>query len=155
MSGWRSGRRPDDRRSYPVRAMKRLFAFAVLVLALSTAPAIAQQPQPQPQQPPGGPFGPLPEPTPAATPTPTPPPSIEAQQETDRTLLFVIGGGLLVLFVVIGRTITRDARKTLHETGGDAPSGPRDQGPHKHQRQAKAKARAKTKAQRRARRQNR
>ena len=63
----------------------------------------------------GSPFGPLPQAPPAETPTPTPPPSIEAQQETDRTLLFVIGGGLLVLFVVIGRTITRDARKTLRE----------------------------------------
>jgi hypothetical protein len=140
------------RRSYPVARMHRLIVVAtVLVLALSAAPAIGQQPQ----QPPSGPFGPLPQPTPAETPTPTPPPSIEAQQETDRTLLFVIGGGLLVLFVVIGRTITRDARRTLRETGREAPSGPRDQGPHKHARQAKAKARAKTKAQRRARRQNR
>ena len=64
----------------------------------------------------------------------------------------MIGGGLLVLFVVIGRVITRDARKTLRASGRDAPQGPRDQGPHKHARQAKAKARAKTKAQRRARR---
>ena len=82
-------------------------------------------------------------------------PSVEAQQETDRTLLFVVGGGLLVLFVVIARTITRDARRTLRTSGRDLPAGPRDQGPHKHARQAKAKARAKTKAHRRARRQNR
>ena len=129
--------------------MVRLAAlFTVLALALSAAPALAQQQ-------PNDPFGPLPQAPPAETPTPTPPPSVEAQQETDRTLLWVIGGGLLVLFVVIGRVITRDARQTLRETGHEAPSGPRDQGPHKHARQAKAKARAKTKAQRRARRQNR
>ena len=128
--------------------MRRLTLLLTLVALALPGAAVAQQ---QPQDP----FGPLPQPAPEATPTPTQPPSVEAQQETDRTLLFLIGGALLVLFVVIGRTITRDARKTLHETGRDAPSGPRDQGPHKHHRQAKAKARAKTKAQRRARRQNR
>jgi hypothetical protein len=130
--------------------MRRLSTFlTVLAVALSAAPAMAQQ------QDPGNPFGPLPQAPPAETPTPTPPPSIEAQQETDRTLLFVIGGGLLVLFVVITRVITRDARKALHETGHGEQPTPRDQGPHKHARQAKAKSRAKTKAQRRARRQNR
>jgi len=60
-----------------------------------------------------------------------------------------------VLFVVIARVITRDARRALRAEGkSDAPAS-RDQGPHKHARQSKAKARAKTKAQRRARRQNR
>ena len=60
-----------------------------------------------------------------------------------------------MLFVIIGRVITRDARRTLREEGkSDAPKQ-RDQGPHKHARQSKAKARAKTRAQRRARRQNR
>ena len=101
------------------------------------------------------PFGPLPQPPPAETPTPTPDPSIEAQQDTDRTLLFVIGGGLLILFVVIGRVITRDAKQTLHEQGRDEPDRRRDQGPHRHAKQTKAKARAKTKAQRAARRHNR
>ena len=132
--------------------MPRLAALlTVLLLALPAPAALAQT------EGGGGAFGPLPPaaPQPTATPEPAEDLSVEAQQETDRTLLFLIGGALLVLFVVIGRTITRDARKTLHETGRDAPSGPRDQGPHKHQRQAKAKARAKTKAQRRARRQNR
>jgi hypothetical protein len=127
--------------------MKRLFTLAALLVLCSAAPALAQQ---------NDPFGPLPQAPPDATPTPTPPPSIESQQDTDRTLLFVIGGGLLVLFVVIARVITRDARRTLHESGHDAePAKPRDLGPHKHERHAKAKARAKTKAQRRARRQNR
>jgi hypothetical protein len=125
------------------------FVISVFVaLALSAAPAVAQQD-------PGSPFGPLPQAPPPETPTPEPPPSVEAQQDTDRTLLYGIGGALLVLFVVIGRVITRDARKTLHETGHDAKPRPRDQGPHKHARQSKAKARAKTKAQRRARRSNR
>ena len=103
----------------------------------------------------GGAFGPLPPAAPAETPTPTPDPAVEAQKGTGRTLLFLIGGGLVVLFVVIGRVITRDARKTLHEEGrSDAPKL-REEGPHRHARQTKAKARAKTKAQRRARRQNR
>jgi hypothetical protein len=102
----------------------------------------------------GGAFGPLPPAAPAPTATPTPDPAVEAQESTDRTLLFAIGGVLVVLFVVIGRVITRDARRTLHEEGGSAPKL-REQGPHRHARQAKAKARAKTKAQRRARRQNR
>jgi hypothetical protein len=129
--------------------MKRLLALASLLLLFSAAPAVAQQQ-------PSDPFGPLPPPSaPEETPTPTPEPSVEAQQETDRTLLFAIGGALLVLFVVIGRTITRDARKTVRAAGHDQPARARDEGPHKHARQAKAKARAKTKAQRRARRQQR
>jgi hypothetical protein len=128
--------------------MRRLTLLLTLVVLALPGTALGQQ---QPQDP----FGPLPQPAPEATPTPTAAPSVEAQQETDRTLLFVVGGGLLVLFVVIARTITRDARRTLRASGHEQPAGPRDQGPHKHGRQAKAKARAKTKAQRRARRQNR
>ena len=100
----------------------------------------------------GGAFGPLPPAAPEPTATPTPDPSVEAQQSTDRTLLFAIGGVLVVLFVVIGRVITRDARKTVHEEGRGTGPQLREQGPHRHARQAKAKARAKTKAQRRARR---
>jgi hypothetical protein len=103
----------------------------------------------------GGAFGPLPPAAPEETATPTPDPSIEAQQGTDRTLLYLIGGGLVVLFVVIGRVITRDARRTLRDEGRSVDSQLRDEGPHRHARQWKAKARAKTKAQRRARRQNR
>ena len=69
-------------------------------------------------------------------------------------VLVLIGAGLVVLFVVIGYVITRDARQSLPEQARTEP-GRRDQGPHRHAQQAKAKARAKTKAQRRARRQNR
>jgi hypothetical protein len=127
--------------------MKRLTVLLTLVALALPAAALAQQGN--------DPFGPLPQAPPAETPTPTPEPSVEAQRETDRTLLFGIAGVLLVLFVVIARTITRDARRTVRATGHDQPAKQRDQGPHKHERQAKAKARAKTKAQRRARRQNR
>jgi hypothetical protein len=130
--------------------MHRFTLLLSVIALILAAPAAAQDPAN-----PGSPFGPLPPPAPVETPTPEPPPSIEAQQETDRTLMFAIGGGLLVLFVVIGRVITRDARRALHERGRDERTQPRDQGPHKHARQTKAKARAKTKAQRRARRQNR
>jgi hypothetical protein len=142
-------RRPDDRRSYSLRVMRRLcLLFTVLALAVPSA-ALAQQGG-------SGAFGPLPPATQAETPTPTPDPTVEAQQQTDRTLLFIIGGGLIILFIVIGRVITRDAKHALKETGhsDDAPKL-RDEGPHRHAKQTKAKARAKTKAQRRARRANR
>jgi hypothetical protein len=132
--------------------MRLATLLALIALAVSAPAALAQE------QEPGSPFGPLPDApqaTPEATATAEPPPSVEAQQETDRTLLFVIAGGLLALFLVIGRVITRDARKTVHATGHDDQPKLRDQGPHKHARQAKAKARAKTRAQRRARRQKR
>jgi hypothetical protein len=129
--------------------MGRLITLlTVLALALPAPVALAQQD-------PSSPFGPLPQAPPAETPTPEPPPSVEAQQDTERTLLYAIGGALLLLFVVIGRVITRDARKALRERGGDTAPKLRDQGPHRHARESKAKARARTKAQRRARRQNR
>ena len=41
--------------------------------------------------------------------------------DTDRTLLFAIGGGLLALFLVIGYVITRDARETLPEASAAPP----------------------------------
>jgi hypothetical protein len=129
--------------------MPRLAALLTVLLLAAPAPAALAQDQP------GGPFGPLPPAAPEPTATPTPDPTVEAQEETDRTLLFAIGGILVVLFVVIGRFITRDARRTLHDRGRDEAPKLREQGPHRHARQAKAKARAKTKAQRRARRQNR
>jgi hypothetical protein len=128
----------------------RLLALIVVIFALSAPTALAQQGGGG-----SGAFGPLPPATPAETPTPTPDPSIEAQQDTDRTLLYIIGAGLVVLFVVIGRVITRDAKHTLREQGRDDAPKLREEGPHRHAKQTKAKARAKTKAQRRARRANR
>jgi hypothetical protein len=130
--------------------MSRLALFFTLAALAFPLPALAQQ-----TQQPGGPFGPLPPSAPEPTATPTPDPSVEVQQDTDRTLLYIIGGGLLALFIVIGRVITRDARQTLREKGRDVQPKLREEGPHRHARQSKAKARAKTKAQRRARRQNR
>jgi hypothetical protein len=136
-----------------MRAMTRRLAALVTVLFLTVpAPAALAQTGGGGG---GGAFGPLPPAAPEETATPTPDPSVEAQQSTDRTLLYVIGGGLVVLFVVIGRFITRDARRTLREEGHSVDARQRDEGPHRHARQSKAKARAKTKAQRRARRQNR
>jgi hypothetical protein len=136
-----------------MRAMTRRLAALLTVLFLTVpAPAALAQTGGGGG---GGAFGPLPPAAPEETATPTPDPSVEAQQSTDRTLLYVIGGGLVVLFVVIGRFITRDARRTLREEGHSVDARQRDEGPHRHARQSKAKARAKTKAQRRARRQNR
>jgi hypothetical protein len=136
-----------------MRAMTRRLAalLTVLFLTLPAPAALAQTGGGGG----GGAFGPLPPAAPEETATPTPDPSIEAQQGTDRTLLYLIGGGLVVLFVVIGRVITRDARRTLRDEGRSVDAQLRDEGPHRHARQSKAKARAKTKAQRRARRQNR
>jgi hypothetical protein len=132
--------------------MPRLAALLTVLLLAVPAPAALAQTDGG-----GGAFGPLPPaaPQPTATPEPAEDPTVEAQEETDRTLLFAIGGLLLVLFVVIGRVITRDARKTIHEKRPDEKPRLREEGPHRHARRAKAKARAKTRAQRRARRQNR
>jgi hypothetical protein len=131
-------------------AMRLSLLLTILVLAVAAPTALAQQ------QGGSGAFGPLPPATPAETPTPTPDPTVEAQEETDRTLLYIIGGGLVILFIVIGRVITRDAKSALKQAGAST-DGPklRDEGPHRHAKQTKAKARAKTKAQRRARRANR
>ncbi len=135
--------------------MRRLTAILTILAVVVPAPVALAQTGQDPQGGGGGAFGPLPQAPPAPTPTPEPDPSIAAQQDTDRTLLFVIGGGLLVLFVIIGRFITRDARRTVGEERAAEASQLREQGPHRHAKQTKAKARAKTKAQRHARRQNR
>lgn len=137
--------------------MRRLAALLTLLALLVAVPAAAAQTQDPPQGG-GGAFGPLPQPAPEQTPVPTRAPTIEEQSDTDRTLMFAIGGGLLILFVVIGYVITRDAREHLPEVERRAAAGGarlRDEGPHRRGRQSKAKARAKTKAQRAARRQNR
>jgi hypothetical protein len=135
--------------------MRRLAALLTLLALFAAAPvAVAQTNQGGG----GGAFGPLPEPAPEQTPVPTVAPTTEEQSDTDRTLLFAIGGGLLALFLVIGYVITRDARQSLPESERRAAAaGPqlREQGPHRHAKQTKAKARAKTKAQRAARRHNR
>jgi hypothetical protein len=137
--------------------MHRLATLLTLLALVVAVPAAAAQTQ-DPSQGGGGPFSPLPQPAPEETPVPTRAPTVEEQSDTDRTLLFAIGGGLLVLFLVIGYVITRDAREHLPEAERRAAAGGpqlREEGPHRHARQTKAKARAKTKAQRAARRHNR
>jgi hypothetical protein len=136
--------------------MRRLAAIFTLLALLVAAPVAAAQTQ-DPSQGGSGPFSPLPPPAPEETPTPTRTPTVEEQSNTDRTLLVAIGGGLLVLFLVIGYVITRDAREHLPEAERRAAAAGqlRDEGPHRHARQSKAKARARTKAQRAARRHNR
>ena len=135
--------------------MRRLAALLTLLVLLAAAPAALAQ---NDQGGGGGAFGPLPQPAPEQTPVPTVAPTTEEQSDTDRTLLFAIGGGLLALFLVIGYVITRDAREDLPEAERRAAAAGqplREQGPHRHAKQTKAKARARTKAQRAARRHNR
>jgi hypothetical protein len=87
---------------------------------------------------------------------PPPAPTVGPIEDPDddgitRTTLYVIGGGLLVTFLVIGWWITRDARRNLPKAERDDPRRLRSEGPHRHERKAKAKARAKGRAQRQAR----
>jgi hypothetical protein len=101
----------------------------------------------------GDPLGPLPQAAPTATPTPVAIQDAEDDEDIGRGTLLVIGGGLLAVFLVIGRAIFRDARR--HVPAEAHPGALREQGPHRHAKQAKAHARKKTKAQRAARRRNR
>ena len=130
-------------------SLMRTLALLFTVLAVALAPAVAGAQT-------NDPFGPLPQ---AATPTPTPvptaTPTAQSQQDTDRRLLFGIGAGLLILFLVIGRVILRDAREHLPESERGTAARLREEGPHKHSKKTKQKSRAKTKAQRAARRHNR
>ena len=121
------------------RPMTRRIALLTTLLVLAVAaPAAAQ----------GGAFGPLP---PAeATPTATPETATVDDGTTGRTVLFIIGGALILGFAVMGWYIMRDARTGLPQA---QLAGPRlrEDGPHKHKKQAKAKARKKTHAQKAAR----
>jgi hypothetical protein len=126
------------------RAAGRLGCDGVTVLALvAPAGALAQ----------GDPFAPLPPPAPEPTPQPPPDQGTVAEEASDvtRTVLFLVGGALLIVFIAIGFVITRDARRSLPESARPT-DGLREEGPHKHSRQAKAKARKKGRAQRKARR---
>jgi hypothetical protein len=120
--------------------MTRRIALITTVLTLAlAAPAGAQSSA----------FGPLPpaDPTPAPTATATPD---STGGETGKTVLYLIGGLLVIGFGVMGWFIMRDARGALPQP---ELAGPRlrDDGPHRHARDAKAKARAKTRAQKQAR----
>ncbi len=123
--------------------MTRARLVLVLVLAALLVPAPAALAQGE------NPFDGLPPAPPP--PAPTAAPVDDPDGNVTRETLFIIGGALLVTFIVIGVWISRDARSNLPADERDDRRGPRDQGPHRHERQAKAKARAKARAQRQAR----
>jgi hypothetical protein len=123
--------------------MRRTAALLLcFVLLAPAAPALAQQ----------SPFGPLPQPA-QPTPTPAPTQSPSTQADTSRSTLFIIAGALLVVFIVIGWSISRDARTSLHEDPRSAEAERRRHDPHeRHRRQReKERARKKTRAQKQAR----
>jgi hypothetical protein len=125
---------------------RRTIVIALLVALLAPAAASAQ----------GGAFGPLPPATPAETPTPEPEDNDSLTSDLGgRQTMFIIGGALVVLFIVIGVYISRDARRALPARHRPDAHRLRDEGPHKHKQQAKARARARGKAQKAARRRNR
>jgi hypothetical protein len=127
------------------RPMTRRIALITTLLALALAsPAAAQQ----------NPFGPLPS-APTETPAPTATPSSSNDNNTGRNTLFVIGGALVVGFLIMGWFIMRDARKAIPEEDLAAMNRLREQGPHAHKQHAKAKARQKGRQQRQARKANR
>jgi hypothetical protein len=134
------------------RMIRRTAVIALLLALLAPAAAFAQTTPTQPTDP----FSPLP----PTQPTPAPIPEEEDEGFLDSEIsgtatLYVIAGALLVVFVVIGMFISRDARKAL--PAGHRPDARRlrDEGPHRHKREAKARARARAKAQKAARRRNR
>jgi hypothetical protein len=130
--------------------MRAFVILAVVALLALPAAALAQNQG-------DNPFGPL-----APAPTPNPQPIVVPQDSNDsgsgdseRTTLFVIAGGLLITFIVIGRFIFRDARKHLPAESRARDTALRDEGPHRHAKHTKARARSKGKAQKAARRRNR
>jgi hypothetical protein len=123
--------------------LRRTIALTLVLLLLAPAAALAQ----------GGadPFQPLPPPQPTPAPTPEPPDDPFGDDLGGATTLYAIAGGLLVVFVIVGWFISRDARRTLPSEASGGRGRLRDQGPHKHERKAKAKARAKNRQARAAR----
>jgi hypothetical protein len=121
------------------RPMTRRLALLTTMLVLALPAAASAQ---------SSAFGPLPQ-APAPTPTATAVTTTADDGSTGRTLLFGIGGVLIVGFLVMGYFIMRDARAAIPEA--ELAGGLRDAGPHRHKMQAKAKARKKTHAQKAAR----
>jgi hypothetical protein len=120
--------------------MTRRLALITTLLVLALPAAAGAQ---------SGAFGPLP---PAqATPTPTVTTASTVDDgSTGRNILFIVGGVLIVGFLVMGWFIMRDARSAIPKAEF-AGARLREDGPHKHKMQAKAKARKKTHAQKAAR----
>ena len=123
------------------RPMTRRIALITTLLVLALPAAAGAQ---------GGAFGPLPQGDPAVTPTPTATSQTADDGSTDKTILFVVGGALILGFGFMGWYILRDARGAAREPEYAGPRL-REDGPHKHKMQAKAKARKKTHAQKAAR----
>jgi hypothetical protein len=124
--------------------MRRLTVLLTcLALLAPAAPAFAQ----------ADPFGPLPQTAPTATPTPEDDGANILGQDVGRTTLYLIAGGLLLTFVLIGWFISRDARRTMHAAPRSAEAERRRHDPrerHRRQRE-KERARKKTRAQKQAR----
>jgi hypothetical protein len=123
---------------------RRIALITTLLVLLLAAPAAAQQ----------SPFGPLPA-APTETPAPAATPTSSNDNNTGRNTLYVIGGALVVGFLIMGWFIMRDARRAIPEEDLAAMNRLREQGPHAHKQHAKAKARQKARAQRHARKANR
>jgi hypothetical protein len=125
--------------------MRRTACLLTCLLVLApAAPALAQS----------SPFGPLPQPAPA-TPTPTPDSGTTnvLGHDVGRGTLYLIAGALLVTFVIIGWSISRDARRSLRTAPRSADAERRRHDPrerHRRQRE-KERARRKTRAQKQAR----
>jgi hypothetical protein len=126
---------------------RRIALITTLLVLAVAAPAAAQQG--------GGAFGPLPPAAPTETPVATPVSNKSDDNNTGRNTLFVIGGALVIGFLIMGWFIMRDARKAIPEEDLAAMARLREQGPHAHKQHAKAKARAKGRQQRQARKANR
>jgi hypothetical protein len=122
---------------------RRIATLTTLLVLAFAAPAAAQG---------GGAFGPLP--APQATPAPSATPGAVDNGETGNTTLWIIGGALLIGFVVMGVLISRDARRKAPEIVMAGPSVPEPgaAGSRKpHTAAAKKKMRQKTRAQKQAR----
>jgi hypothetical protein len=125
--------------------MSRRIALLTTLLTLALSASAAAQTNP---------FGPLPQGQPTETAAPVVTPTSTDDNSTNRNLLFLIGGVLVIGFAAMGFFIARDARRSRPDVEY-AGAHLRDEGPHKHKRQAKSKARAKGRAQRAARKKNR
>ena len=117
--------------------MARIAALLAVLALLAPAPLALGQTDP---------FGPI-----QATPTPDKNNTSVLGQDVGRSTLYLIAGGFLVAFVVIGVMISRDARRSFVREHPEAPShvDPKERG--KARERAKAQARAKAKRQRAAR----
>lgn len=140
--------------------LRRSLVIALVVALLAPTAALAQQDDQDGQGSQGSPTQPF-QPLPPSQPTPVP----TAEPEDDggfldseiggSATLYIIAGGLLIAFILIGMFISRDAKRTLPKAHRPDARRLREEGPHKHKREAKAKARARAKAQKAARRRNR